>query len=156
MPENTALRKHLLDLLRGGNAHATFDEVIEEFPVEHIGTRPPGFAHSAWQLMEHLRIAQADILRFSASSDYKELKWPDDYWPDSESPGSPADWRKSIEGFKTGRREFEKLLHDPTRDLFKRFPWGDGQDLLREALVLADHNSWHLAQLMLLRRALGF
>ena len=154
MSQTDSLHRHLLELLRGGSAHATFDQVVEGFPAEHRGTRPPGFPHTAWELLEHLRLAQEDILKFSLSADYVEPKWPDEYWPASPAPASPAAWSQSIEKFRADLAAFETLLQSPDRDLYQPFPWGQGQTLLREALLIADHNSWHLGQLMLLRRAI--
>lgn len=154
MSQDANLRRHLLDLLRGGNAHATFDQVVEDFPLTSIGVRPPGMAHSAWELLEHLRLAQVDILKFSLSADYAEPKWPDDYWPQTPAPDRPERWKESLRDFRSDLKAFEDLLQDPARDLFEPFPWGSGQTLLREALLIADHNAWHLGQLMLVRRAL--
>lgn len=154
MSQDANLRRHLLDLLHGGNAHATFAQVIKDFPVSAAGTRPPGMAHSAWELLEHLRLAQVDILKFSLSADYVEPAWPDDYWPKTPGPGTPAQWNKSARAFQEDLAAFEKLLQDPSRDLFEPFSWGNGQTLLREALLIADHNAWHLGQLLLVRRAL--
>jgi hypothetical protein len=154
MTETAAVRRHVLDLLRGGNAHATFGQVIEDFPVRHIGVRPPGIAHSAWELLEHLRLAQADILKFSLSAEYVEMNWPDDYWPKQPAPANPGQWQKSVDACRADLAAFEDLFNDPARDLYQAFPWGSGQTLLREALLIADHNAWHLGQLMLVRRAL--
>jgi hypothetical protein len=155
MPNDDSLRKHLLDLLSGGQAHAAFDRVVGDFPFEKTGIRPRGAPHSAWELLEHLRIAQDDIVRFSQSADYKSPKWPDGYWPASPEPKNPKQWEDSVRAFRADLNNFEKLIRDPAHDLFKPFPWGDGQTLLREALLLADHNSHHLGQLLLVRRMLG-
>jgi hypothetical protein len=155
MPNDTALRTHLLDLLTGGHAHATFDQVVAGFAVEHAGTRPAGMPHSAWELLEHLRIAQNDILRFSQSADYVSPAWPDGYWPPMPAPGRKADWDKSVQAFKADLEQFKQLVEDPKQDLYRPFPWGEGQTLLREALLIADHNSYHLGQLLQVRRALG-
>jgi hypothetical protein len=106
-------------------------------------------------LLEHLRIAQNDILLFSRSADYKAIKWPDDYWPRSQRPDRDSQWEESAQAVRDDLAEFEKLLQDPARDLYAPFPWGKGQTLLREALLIADHNSYHLGQLLLVRRALG-
>lgn len=155
MSQDANLRRHLLELLQSGNAHATFDQVLKDFPIDAIGKRPPGMVHSAWELLEHLRLAQVDILKFSLSSDYVEQKWPDDYWPKTPAPDKPSRWQESIRSFHKDLDLFAKLLQDPSRDLYEPFPWGQGQTLLREALLIADHNAWHLGQLMLVRRALG-
>jgi hypothetical protein len=154
---DSSLRKHLTALLTAGEAHITFADAIKDFPVEHAGLRPAGLGnerspHSAWELLEHLRLAQADILRFSQSSDYVELKFPDDYWPASPTPASPAEWETSVNATRADLEQFNELLNDEQRDLFEPFPWGHGQTLLREALLIADHNSYHLGQLMLIRR----
>jgi hypothetical protein len=148
------LRKHLAALLEGGNAHITFADAVKDFPVERAGIRPNGSPHSAWELLEHLRIAQADIVLFSHSKDYVEPKFPDDYWPSSPAPKSNREWDASIHSVREDLEQFVEMLQDEKRSLFEPFPWGDGQTLLREALLIADHNSYHLGQLMLLRRML--
>lgn len=154
--ENLAeLREHLIQLLRGGHAHATFDDTVAHFPRDRMGVRPEGAPHSAWELLEHLRMAQNDMLRFSQSADYVSAKWPDEYWPSQPAPESHKQWDESVRAFRKDLKEFEGLVLDPKQDLFRPFPWGDGQTLLREALQLADHNSYHLGQLLLVRRLLG-
>jgi hypothetical protein len=155
MPDDTALRRQLVDLLTGGNAHITFADAVKEFPVEKAGIRPAGSPHSVWELLEHLRIAQEDILRFSSAPEgYTELKWPDDYWPASPAPNSASEWNRSVEAVRKDLEEFVRLVKDRSRDLFEPFAWGTGQTLLREALLIADHNAYHLGQLMLVRRML--
>ncbi len=160
------LRKHLLELLDGGGAHITFNGVVEGFPVAKAGIRPPGSPHSAWELLEHIRIALEDIVLYSGARDtvplsehsgddpkgYVRLIWPGDYWPKTPAPASDADWHASVAAIERSMGEFTALIEDPERDLFQPFPWGDGQTLLREALVIADHNSYHLGQLLLVRR----
>jgi hypothetical protein len=148
------LRKHLAALLEGGSAHITFADAIAKFPVERAGVRPAGSPHSAWELLEHLRIAQADILQFSRGKDYVELKWPDDYWPGSPAPASAREWKDSVDLVENDLKQFIELLNDERRDLYEPFPWGGGQTLVREALLIADHNAYHLGQLMLVRRML--
>jgi hypothetical protein len=154
MLKDAALRKQLADLLQGGNAHITMADALKNFPVERAGVRPAGAPHSAWELLEHLRIAQRDIVAFSGGMEYVELKWPDDYWPAAPGPGSPQQWQQSVEAIRRDLDRFVELLNDDTRDLFAPFPWGEGQTLLREALLIADHNAYHLGQLMLVRREL--
>jgi hypothetical protein len=153
--EDPALREQLIELLASGHAHATFDQAVRGFPVERAGVRPNGSPHSAWELLEHMRIAQNDILRFSQSADYVSPAWPEGYWPAHHGPARPEDWEESVRTFRDDRAAFEALLHDPNRGLSERFPWGDGQTLLREVLVLADHNAYHLGQLVLVRKLLG-
>lgn len=155
MPDDAALRAHLIELLNGGKAHVTFDQVIADFPLDRIGVRPEGLGHSAWELLEHMRIAQNDILEFSRSADYVSPKWPEGYWPDSPNPQNKDQWQASVKSFRQDLAAFEDLLKDPKSDLYRPFPWGDGQNLLREALLIADHNSYHLGQLLLVRRVLG-
>jgi|SRR5579884_866177 len=157
MDHDKALRQHLLELLRGGHAHLTFDDAVRDFPRELRGAKPKDVPHSAWQLLEHLRLAQRDILDFSRNEngEYRELKWPDDYWPKSAAPPDEGAWDKSVAEVSADARAFEHLIQDPGRDLFAKFSWGDGQTLLREALLLADHNSYHTGQLAFLRKLLS-
>jgi hypothetical protein len=150
-----SLRDHLVDLLTGGNAHAKFDDVIKDLPPKLRGTKPENFPHSPWMLLEHLRAAQWDILDFSRNLKYKSMKWPDDYWPKTEAPPSAEAWNKSIEEFHRDLEAMQALVKNPKTDLFARIPWGDGQTILREALLVADHNSYHLGQLLDVRRLLG-
>ena len=150
-----ALRDHLLELLRGGHAHVSFDDAIKDFPVELAGVRPEGSPHSAWELLEHMRIALDDIVRFSQSADYESPPWPKGYWPSSPAPKDAEEWQKCVRMIRESMAVFEGLLNDPERDLFRKFPWGEGQTLLREALLIADHNAYHLGQLVLVRRLLG-
>jgi hypothetical protein len=155
--EQAELRKQLLAVLRGGQAHATFDEAIKAFPVEYRATVPPSLPYSAWQLLEHLRIAQRDILNFSAppTGGYHPLQWPEEYWPKSPEPPSSHSWDDSIAAIRKDLEHFEALITKPDSDLFKPFRWGDGQNLLREALLIADHTAYHLGELIVLRRLLG-
>jgi hypothetical protein len=146
-----ALRAQVAALLKGGGAHAGFSEAIGGFPASKRGTVTDGLAHSGWQLLEHLRIAQWDILEFSRNGKHVSPKFPEGYWPKSAAPADEAAWDESIAAFESGLR----LVKNPKSDLFAKIPHGDGQSILREALVLADHNSYHLAQLVDLRRALG-
>lgn len=150
------VRKELIFQLKGGNAHAKFDDVMKNFPEMLRGTAPEGMPYSAWQLLEHIRIAQDDILRFCRNSDgsYKEMKWPDDYWPKGPAPTSASAWRESIKNYHTDLDEFIKLISDSKADLFEPFPWGDGQTLFREAILLVDHAAYHLGEIVALRRIL--
>jgi hypothetical protein len=155
MTGDTAVREHLIWLLEGGHAHTKFDEVVAHFPVESAGVRPKGAPYSAWELLEHLRIAQNDILLFSLSADHVSPDWPKGYWPAEAAPGRSAEWEESVRAFRKDLAEFTALIQDPARDLFLKFPWGDGQTLMREALLIADHNAYHLGQLVMVRRLLG-
>ena len=154
MTNDTSLRKHLLELLDGGHAYATFDKIVADFPAKLRGEIPKGLPHSGWMLLEHLRLTQWDIPEFSRNPKYVAARWPDDYWPKSPSPSSAAAWDKSVKSFKNDLSAMKKLITDPKTDLFARIPWGDGQTILREALLIADHNAHHLGQLIDVRRLL--
>ena len=149
------LRDHLVKLLRGGSAHLGFDEAIEGLPADLRGTKHPELPHTAWQLLEHLRIAQWDILDFSRNPDYVTPKWPDDYWPETAAPPDAAAWDRSVEQFRRDLQAMQDLVADPKTDLYAKIPWGDGQTILREALLVADHNAYHIGQIVSLRQALG-
>lgn len=150
-----ALRQHLVELLKGGHAHATFDDILKDLPPNLQGAKPANFPHSPWMLLEHLRIAQWDILEFSRDKKHESPKWPEGYWPNTEAPPSADAWKKSVAQFKSDLKAMQDLVANPKTDLFAKIPWGDGQTILREALLVADHNSHHLGQLIDLRRLLG-
>ena len=150
-----ALREHLLELLAGGHAHAKFEDVIKNFPPALRGQKPPNYPHSAWMLLEHLRLAQWDILEFSRNKKHESPKWPEGYWPETDAPPSDAAWNKSVKQFESDLKAMKDLVKNPKADLFAKIPWGDGQTILREALLVADHNSHHLGQLIDVRRLLG-
>jgi DinB superfamily len=150
-----ALREHVLYLLDGGGAHAKFDQAIAGIPPKMRGRKPDGLPHSLWMLLEHLRIAQWDILEFSRHSKHESPKWPEGYWPTTEAPPSTADWDASIKKFRQDQKAMQALVKDPQTDLFAPIAWGDGQTILRETLLLADHNAYHLGQMLDVRRLLG-
>jgi hypothetical protein len=149
------LREHVLELLSGGHAHVSFDEVVANLPAKLQGEKPAGLPHSAWMLLEHMRIAQWDILDFSRNPNYRMLKWPEDYWPKDSAPPSSTAWEKSVESFQHDLGAMKELVRNPDTDLFAPIAWGEGQTILREALLVADHNSHHLGQLIDVRRLLG-
>ncbi len=155
--ENPELIKQLLALVKGGQAHVDFDAAIKDFPVEHYGTVPVNLPYSAWQILEHLRITQRDILNFSAppTGGYQHIAWPDAYWPKACAPPMPDSWNNTIATIRADQKLFEALLTKPDVDLYKPFRWGDGQNLLREALLIADHNAYHLGELIVIRRLLN-
>jgi hypothetical protein len=142
-------------LLKGGNAHANFDEVIPGIPYSLRGKRPQGLPHSPWMLLEHLRVAQWDILGFSRNQNHVSPDWPGGYWPRTEAPPSAAAWTASLKNFRKDLKTMQDLVANPKTDLHARIPWGEGQTILREALLMADHNAYHLAQLVDVRRLLG-
>jgi hypothetical protein len=149
------LRDHVLYLLKSGGAHADFDAAIGDWPVQLAGVKVANFPHTAWMLLEHMRVAQWDILEFSRNPKYASPKWPDDYWPKLEAPENEKVWKASMATFKKDLQTMERLVADPKVDLYARIPWGDGQTILREALLLADHNAYHLGQLVMLRKSIG-
>jgi hypothetical protein len=150
-----SLRKHLLELLAGGSAHARFDDVVKGLPAKFRGMKPARFPHTPWMLLEHLRLAQWDILEFSRNGKHDSPEWPGGYWPKTEGPANAASWNKSVGQFRRDLKAMQSLVANPKTDLFARIPWGDGQTILREALLVADHNAYHLGQLLDLRRLLG-
>jgi DinB family protein len=150
-----ALRKQLVELLTGGQAHAKFEEAVAGFPVKLRGQKPKGMPHSPWMLLEHLRITQKDILDFSRDPKYVAPKWPEGYWPKTVAPPSASAWNKSIAAFHKDMKAMQALVSNSKTELFARIPWGDGQTILREALLVADHNAYHIAQLVDVRRMLG-
>jgi DinB superfamily len=155
MAQEKSLREHLLALLRGADAHLDFEKTIADFPPELQGRQPAGLPHSAWQLLEHMRIAQWDIVEFSGNPKHVSPEFPSGYWPKSETPPGPESWGESVAGIRRDLKRMEKLVSDPKTDLYARIPHGDGQTVLREALLVADHNAYHLGQLLLVRRLLG-
>ena len=149
-----SLRDQLLELLSGGNAHLSFEDLIKDFPVEKCGQRIEGLPYTAWQMLEHMRIAQWDILEFSRDASHVSPKWPKGYWPDPDEAGSANLWNESVNKFRNDLKAMQDLVSDPANDLFAKIPHGTGQTLLREALLLADHNSNHLGALILMSRIL--
>jgi hypothetical protein len=152
---DAALREQILKLLAGGEAHADFDSAIGDWPVQLAGAKVANFPHTAWMLLEHMRIAQWDILEFSRNPKHASPKWPEGYWPTSEAPANEKAWTNALADFKKDMSAMEQLIGNRKSDLYARLPWGDGQTLLREALLLADHNSYHLGQLVMLRKCMG-
>ena len=147
------LRAHLADVLAWKNAHAGFDAAVDGIPEAVRGRRAEGFPHSPWELLEHMRIAQRDILEFCVDPHYKEMKWPDDYWPPAGQNPTAEQWKKSIADFRADRETLKKLAAEG--DLYSKIPHGTGQTVLREILLVVDHNAYHVGQLVLVRRALG-
>lgn len=152
--EIALLREQLLHAMRGDESHIEFAAAVKDFPANSYGAKPAGVPHSAWQLIEHMRIAQHDILEFSRNPKHKSPKFPEGYWPKTEAPPDAKAWQASIRSFENDARKMEELMQDEQQDLFKPLAHGDGQTLLREALVVAAHNSYHLGQLMLLKKML--
>jgi len=154
MKTTDPLRQHLINLLIKAEAHVDLESELKDFPRELQGRKPPGAPHTPWQLLEHIRIGQWDILEFSKDARHKSPKWPDDYWPRTEAPPDDKAWDKSVKQVLADLKAMCDLARDDKRDLFAQIPHGDGQTLLREALLVADHNAYHLGQIVLLRRIL--
>lgn len=150
-----ALRDHLLELLKGGHAHLTFEKALANLPEDLRGRKAPGLTHTIWQLLEHLRLAQWDIVEFSRDANHVSPEFPKGYWPETEAPPDAAAWDHAVAAFKRDLQTMQDLVADPKNDLYARFPWGDGQTLLRETMMLADHNAYHLGQIVTVRQALG-
>jgi DinB family protein len=157
MTTDSQLRAHLHELIRGGHAHVTFDDAIAELPASLRGTRPDSLPYSPWELVEHIRIAQRDILDYAiarSKADYRELEWPKGYWPKSPAPSSGKAWDDAIAAVRADREEMERLVQDA--DLFAKLPAAtEGHTVLRQALLLADHNAYHIGELVAVRRLLG-
>jgi len=155
MTNDQSLRQHLLSLLHAAHAHVGFDAAFRDLPASLRGRKPQGASHTAWQILEHLRIAQWDILEFSVNPKHVSPDFPAGYWPKTAAPPSAAVWNRSLRAFRADLKAIEKLVEDPKTDLFARIPHGDGQTILREVLLVADHNAYHLGELVLVRRLLG-
>ena len=153
--DDRALRDHVLYLLGDGGAHVDFEKAIAGLPAELRGVKPAKLPFTAWGLLEHLRIAQWDIVEFSIDSEHVSPAWPGGYWPKSDAPPSDAAWKKSVRQFRHDLKRMQELVANPRTDLYARIPHGDGQTILREALLVADHNAYHLGELVVLRRLLG-
>ena len=155
MSDDKAIRAHVATLLDWEHAHVGFEKAVKGIPPSLRGVVPNGWEYSAWQLVEHIRIAQADILEFCVSAKYKEKKWPDDYWPASPAPRKTAAWTASLAGIRNDRKRLQQLAKNPKIDLAAAIPHGTGQTYLRELLLIADHTAYHVGQIVALRRQLG-
>ena len=153
--DDKTIRDYLVRYLDWHEAHAHWRNVFKGIPPKAQGTRPKGGPHSPWEILEHMRLAQYDILDFSRNPDYAEKDWPADYWPKKPAPPSPEAWEKSVTTFEKDLKDLQKLVADPRTDLEKSLPHGSGQTIMREALLVADHNAYHLGELVLVRRLLG-
>ena len=154
MNKTDPLRRHIINLLTKAEAHVGLRETLKDFPSTLRGRKPDGAPHTPWQLLEHIRIAQWDILEFSRSAKHKSPKWPDEYWPKTEVPPNDKAWDQSVKQVLADLDAMQKLVADAKHDLFAEIPHGDGQTLLREALLVADHNAYHLGELVIIRRIL--
>jgi DinB family protein len=149
-----SIRKHVLYLLRGGGAHQSFDDFVNSFPPDLCGRKIEGLPYTAWQILEHMRLAQWDILEFSRDATHISPEFPKGYWPSPDEPGTPARWQETIVQFQNDLQQMAALVEDPATDLHAPIPHGDGQTILREALLVADHNAYHLGALAVMARIL--
>jgi len=154
MNQDQTLREHLLYLLRGGGAHVDFEAAVADFPVESVHQKIEHLPYTAWAVLEHMRIAQLDILEFSRNAAHVSPKWPEGYWPAGDSMADAEAWEKSVEGFRADLKQMEELVANPATDLFAPIAHGEGQTVLREALLVADHNAYHLGVLVTMKRLL--
>lgn len=150
--QDLSLRKHVLKLLRSTVAHISFDDFVGSFPADLCNRKIEGLPYTTWQVLEHMRITQWDILEFSRNPNYVSPEFPKGYWPDQNEQGTPALWQQTIDQFRKDLDEMEALVQDPSIDLYAKIPHGDGQTMLREALLLADHNAYHLGTLAVMAR----
>jgi uncharacterized damage-inducible protein DinB len=152
--DNRELREQLSELLRGGSAHADANTVLADFPADQRTAKPNGAPYNAWQLLWHINFTLHDLLEFCANPKYLAPKWPDEYWPASETPASEDAWDSTVRALQADLAQFQKMIMDPAENMYATIPWGDGQTVLREILLAADHTSYHLGQIVLLRKQL--
>jgi uncharacterized damage-inducible protein DinB len=153
--EDRALRAQLVEFLRSASAHAELKTVVDDFPEKLRGHKPKGAPHSAWQQLEHIRIALHDLYDFSTNPNYVQAEWPEAYWPKEAAPPDNHAWEKSVRAVKKEIADFEKLIGDPETNLYATIPWGTGQTILREVLLAGQHTSYHLGQIVSLKKELG-
>ena len=146
------LRNHLLC---GGNAHMGFDNAVKEFPMEHINTRPPNVPYTPWHLLEHIRLAQWDILEFTRDPDHVSPPWPEGYWPSPDEEADAAMWQKTLQDFRADLASLQEMVEDPNTDLESDLPHAPGYTVLREILLVADHNAYHIGEFAILRQVMG-
>jgi hypothetical protein len=155
MDPRQPIRQQLARVLDWSDAHVTYDAAVEDFPADLRGVRPPGFPHSAWELIEHIRITQRDILDFCRPESYREMRWPAEYWPKTPAPPTPQSWNESVAAYVSDRNALQAIATNPQLDPNALVPHGKTQTFLRELLLVADHTAYHVGQLILVRRALG-
>jgi len=149
------LRQKLVDFLTSHQAHMTLEDAVADFPVKFINTKAPNVDYTFWHLIEHLRITQNDILDFCINKNYKEPKWPEGYWPKKDKKATKKDWDKTVKDYNSDLNKMVKLVKNPKTDLFAKIPWGEGQTILREAMLIFDHNAYHIGELGILRQVVG-
>lgn len=155
MESEKTVQQLLLEQLEGRNAHVDFDQAVQGLTYKQTGIKVEGLPHTIWELIEHIRIAQDDIIEFCKNPDYVEMDWPNDYWPDSHAPDSKAQFEQSVKAVRDGIEEMRDMLRNPENNLLAPFSHGDGQTLFREAMLIVDHNAYHIGQIVQIRRLLG-
>ncbi|MGO8949685.1 MAG: DinB family protein [Ktedonobacterales bacterium] len=153
--EDQVVRSEVLHLLKGGNAHMTFEEAVKQFPVDRINSKFPNGTYTSWHLLEHIRLAQRDILDFIVHPDYQEKEWPRDFWPPQNQEASEQDWQQTIASFEADAQALQSLAGDLGVDLYAPIPHGSGQTILRELLLVADHNAYHIGEFAIARQMMG-
>lgn len=155
MDKDKILREHLLSLLKGGNAHMTLDEAVRSYPVSMINAKFPKGTYSSWHLLEHIRITQNDILDFVRNPKYKELEWPKEYWPPENKKATEKEWKKTTNQFNADLKALQKIVLNPKTNLYAPISWGKGQTILREILLVTDHNAYHIGEFAIMRQTMG-
>ncbi|MFH1032534.1 MAG: DinB family protein [Chloroflexota bacterium] len=155
MSQAKILLENLLALLTGEHAHMSFEDVVRDFPIDRINEKLPNADYSPWALLEHIRLAQEDILDFIKNPNYVYRKWPDDYWPRKSKKATPADWNKTVNGFEKDFKELEEMVKNPKTDLYHEIPWGEGEIFLREIVTVSNHNAFHMGEFAIMRQAMG-
>ena len=155
MEKDQILRDLLVNLLTVGNAHMGFDEAVKNYPLESINTYFPNGEYTAWHLLEHIRFAQNDILEFIVNPDYEDKSWPKDYWPEREAKATQDDWNRTISMYHKDRDSLVNIINDPSRDLYTPFPWGSGQNIIKEIMTVSDHTAYHIGEFGIMRQVMG-
>ncbi|MBO0781065.1 MAG: DinB family protein [Ktedonobacteraceae bacterium] len=155
MDTDQVVREHLRNLLLGGNAHMTFDDAVADFPAEHFNTRPPQVTYTPWHILEHLRITQWDILEFIRNPHYVSPQWPEGYWPAPDARTDRYGWEQTLASFRADLQTLIQMVDDPETNLYQTIPHGEGQTILREILLVADHNAYHIGEFAILRQVMG-
>ena len=155
MPSDALIREHIVKLLQGGEAHMTLLDAIKDFPQAHYNTIFPNGDYSSWHLLEHIRRTQADILDFITNQNYQELEWPDDYWPAKDQSASKKDWNETIKKYTADLEKLQQLASDPKIELSAKIPWGNGQTMIREFLLVADHTAYHVGEFAIMRQVMN-
>jgi DinB superfamily len=155
MDSDTVVREQLRELLEGGDAHMTFDEAVANFPRDHMNTKAPNVPYTPWHLLEHIRLAQWDIIEFIRNPHYVSPPWPEGLWPAENVQADDVAWEKTIASYRAGLQSLLEMVADPTVNLYAPIPHGDGQSILREILVVSDHNAYHIGEFATLRQVMG-